>query len=265
MRWLIDLDGVMWRSTTLIEGSDAAIARLCERGDSVRFITNNSTLTPAAYVAKLAGFGVAADVGEILTSAMAAALELGTGKRVLAIGEEGLTSQIAQGNELVAPRTLEEAEGLDAVVLGWHRGFSWDLLARACVAIRSGARFLATNRDPTYPLERLIVPGTGALVASLVASTSVEPVFCGKPDEPMVRLARPHVEAGATVMVGDRLSTDGAFAAVLGVPFIWVRSGITEHDEGSLPIAAAVADLAEAVEHADVTDGWKSHASRRGS
>jgi len=237
MRWLIDLDGVIWRSTTLIEGSDVAVRTIRERGDSIRFVTNNSTLTRRAYVTKLASMGIEASPDEILTSGMAAALALGTGQRVLAIGEEGLTAEVGLGNELVAPATLDEAETVDAVVLGWHRGFNWDLLAKACVAVRAGARFFATNRDPTYPLERHIVPGTGALVASLTSSTSVEPTFCGKPDWPMVDLARPHVLEGSTIMVGDRLSTDGAFARTLGVPFGWATSGIVEHDGGSVPIA----------------------------
>ncbi len=237
MRWLIDLDGVVWRATTLVEGTDLALAQLRARGDSVRFVTNNSTLSAQDYVAKLASFGIEASVEEVLTSAMAARLALGASQRVFAIGEEGLRSEVAKGNELVTPNELEDAEGLDAVVMGWHRGLTWDLLARACVAIRSGARFFATNRDATYPLERLIVPGTGALVASLVAATAVEPTYCGKPDWPMVELASSHVLPGDTLMVGDRLSTDGAFAAALGVPFALVRSGVAEPAQAGIDVA----------------------------
>lgn len=243
MRWLIDLDGVVWRSSTLIEGSDRAIQRIRDRGDDLRFVTNNSTLSVAAYVAKLRSFGIDADTSEILTSALAARLALGSGHRVLAIGEEGLTSVVAEGNTLVRPSSLEDAEKVDAVVMGWHRGFTWDLLAQACVAVRAGARFFATNRDPTYPLERLVVPGTGALVASLVAATSVEPTYCGKPDWPMVELVQPHVSTASTIMVGDRLTTDGAFAKALQIPFALAASGIAEHDAGTTPVAVRAANL----------------------
>jgi ribonucleotide monophosphatase NagD (HAD superfamily) len=43
---------------------------------------------------------------------------------------------------------------VDAVVVGLDLEFSYGRLACAAQAIRAGARFIATNRDPVYPSRR---------------------------------------------------------------------------------------------------------------
>ncbi|WP_298209577.1 HAD-IIA family hydrolase [Ferrimicrobium sp.] len=248
MQWLLDLDGVVWTLDTPIEGSVEAIARLLDLGHSVRFVTNNSSLSRIQYVDKLTRFGVPVTRDQILTSAMAAATLVKARERVLAIGERGLVEElVAAGVDLVLPTRLEDAEDVDAVVLGWYRQFSYSDMSNACVAIRSGARFIATNADPTYPLERLVVPGTGALVAAVVTSTKAQPVFAGKPEEPMVQLLRPLLTE-ETIMVGDRLSTDGRFAARLGVEFGLVHSGVREEHDPDIPVSLQGNSLAAVVE-----------------
>ena len=247
MLWLIDLDGVVWRYTTLIEGSDEGIALIRSTGDPVRFVTNNSTLTRAQYVEKLGGMGIEAAEEEIVTSGMALARRVAPGERVLGIGEDGLLDELKAGKcELVAPRSPEDALQAETVALGWYRKFSYIDMSNACVAIRNGARFLATNQDPTYPLETLIVPGTGALVASVIASTGVTPEYAGKPGDAMVELVRELID-GPALMIGDRLTTDGTFAKLLGAEFAWVASGIEEEPDASIPVSIKTPNLLEAV------------------
>jgi 4-nitrophenyl phosphatase len=248
MQWLIDLDGVVWKMDTPIEGSVDAVARLRSLGHELRFVTNNSSLSREQYLEKLARLGIKAIREEIITSAMAAATLVRRGDRVLAIGERGLLEELeAVGAELVVPNSLEDAEGVDCVVLGWYRQFDYSDMSNACVAIRSGARFIATNADPTYPLERLVVPGTGALVASVATATGTQPIVAGKPEDPMVELLKPLL-ASDTIMVGDRLSTDGRFAARLGVDFGLVSSGIREEHDPGIPVSLHAASLAAVVE-----------------
>jgi 4-nitrophenyl phosphatase len=248
MQWLIDLDGVVWKMDTPIEGSVDAIARLRSLGHELRFVTNNSSLSRDQYLEKLGRLGIKAIREEIITSAMAAATLVRRGERVLAIGERGLLEELeAVGAELVVPNSLEDAEGVDCVVLGWYRQFNYSDMSNACVAIRSGARFIATNTDPTYPLERLVVPGTGALVASVATATGAQPIVAGKPEDPMVELLKP-ILAADTIMVGDRLSTDGRFAARLGVDFGLVSSGVREEHDPGIPVSLHAASLAAVVE-----------------
>jgi len=248
MQWLLDLDGVVWRMDTPIDGSVEAIHRLYEGEHDVLFVTNNSSLSRSQYVEKLDRIGVPAAREQIMTSAMAAAALVEPRSRVLAIGERGLSEELEMiGAELIVPHSLEDVEGIDCVVLGWYRAFNYTDMSNACVAILSGARFIATNADPTYPLERMVVPGTGALVASVSTATSVQPTVAGKPEEPMVELLRPLL-GSETIMVGDRLSTDGRFAARLGVEFGLVSSGVREVHDQTIPVSLRADSLAKIVE-----------------
>ena len=101
------------------------------------------------------------------------------------------------------------------------------------LAIRNGAKFIATNNDPTYPAERGQIPGTGSLIALLQAATSVEPVIVGKPYPGMYELALQRVSAqpNATLMVGDRYETDHVGAIKLGLPTAAVLTGITPREQ----------------------------------
>jgi len=237
MQWLIDMDGVLWRWETPIEGAAEAIGLVRDRGDEVAFVTNNSSLTRGEYQVKLARQGIAAELEEIYTSAQAAAGLVAPGERVFAIGEQGLLEELERaGSDLVEVASFDEATTVDRVVLGWFRGFSYREMSYACVAIRAGAGFVATNADPTYPMEKVVVPGTGALVASVVAATGVTPIFAGKPEDAMVELVRP-LTHGPALMIGDRLSTDGLFAKRLGIEFGLVDSGVQEGEDPAIPVA----------------------------
>jgi ribonucleotide monophosphatase NagD (HAD superfamily) len=142
-----------------------------------------------------------------------------------------------------------------AVVVGLHRGFDFDELDRASAAVRAGARFVATNLDATYPVPGGVIPGSGAIAAAVATAAGRAPEVAGKPARPMVELIR--TRYGATgVVVGDRPSTDGAFAAALDWPFALVLSGVTHRDarpggeaipEPRPPFVAA--DLAALVPH----------------
>jgi 4-nitrophenyl phosphatase len=124
---------------------------------------------------------------------------------------------------------------LTAVVVGWHRTFDFERLRRAADGVRSGARFVATNLDPTYPGTEGLLPGAGALVAAVATAGGRRPEVAGKPEPAMAALVRARYE-NPVVMIGDRPSTDGAFAAALGVPFALVLSGVAgTHGEESVP------------------------------
>jgi glycerol 3-phosphatase-2 len=219
--WVVDLDGVMWLAGSAIPGAARAIARLRSAGVRVLFATNNAAPSVAELLAGLSRIGVEAGRDDVVTSAQAAATLIEPGERVLACGDEGLREALAGRNAV-----LVAAAPADAVVVGWTRAFDFDLLARSAAAVRAGARFVATNEDPTHPTPEGLLPGTGALVAAVAAASGRQPEVAGKPHEPMARLVAERAGEVALV-VGDRPSTDGALARVLGVPFALVRSGVT--------------------------------------
>jgi 4-nitrophenyl phosphatase len=117
----------------------------------------------------------------------------------------------------------------DGVVVGWHRDFDFEGLRRASDAIRAGARYVATNLDPTYPTADGLVPGAGSIAAAVTTAAGRRPLVAGKPAAATVALVQERF-GKIGVMVGDRPSTDGALADALGWPFALVLSGVAGTD-----------------------------------
>jgi len=166
-------------------------------------------------------------------------------RRVLACAGDGVVEALhAVGFDVV------EQGPADAVVVGWHRTFDFERLRRASDAVRDGARFVATNSDPTYPSADGLLPGAGALVAAVATASGRTPEVAGKPEPPTVALVQARF-GNDGVMVGDRPSTDGALAQALGWPFALVLSGVAGRagEEGipDPPPAYVAADLAALV------------------
>jgi 4-nitrophenyl phosphatase len=251
--WILDLDGVVWRGDSPIAGSADAVAALRGRGDDVRFLTNNSSMTLEQYVVKLRAAGVEAEPDELLTSAQAAATLILPGETVLVCGGPGVVEAVeSRGGHAV--RDGERGDDrIDAVVVGWHRDFDFDRMAAASNAIRQGARFVATNTDATFPVAGGLLPGNGAIVASVRVASGVDPVVAGKPNEAMAALVRERLGADAlrtSTLVGDRPDTDGLMARRLGARFALVLSGVaTQADADALdpPADAVAVDLAALV------------------
>jgi 4-nitrophenyl phosphatase len=251
MNWVLDLDGVVWLAETPLPGAAEAVAKLRDAGERVLFATNNSGDTVGTQEAKLARFGIPAK-GDVVTSAQAAAFLVEPGQRVLATGGPGVTEALlARGAEVLEAEEVVDSPvnakiGVDAVVVGIHMDFDYARLRVASQAVREGARLIATNADATYPTSEGQVPGGGAIAAAVGYAAGVQAVYAGKPEEPMARLIH-HLlgerDAEPGIMVGDRPSSDGAFAKTLGYRFGLVLTGVTHPDD--LPVEPAPDLLAD--------------------
>jgi 4-nitrophenyl phosphatase len=230
---LCDLDGVVWLAGEPIPGSVEAIERLRGAGWRVVFVSNSSAPTIAEHTAALARIGIAAD-GDVISSSTAAAELLRAGERVLVCGGAGVSEAVVaagavpfEGDDAAAV-----ADGVDVVIAGLHRSFDYERLRLATRAIRDGARFVATNRDPLFPSPGGPVPGGGSIVAAIATASGVEPETAGKPHSPMVRAVRRLLGSDGAdprwlLVIGDQVSTDGRLAAALGCRFALVRTGNT--------------------------------------
>lgn len=106
--FLLDCDGVLWRSTDGVPGVDEAVAAMRAAGKRVFFVTNNSTKSRSEYVRKLESIaGIHALESEIMSSAYAAAVyckAAGVRKKVYAIGQDGLVEELRNvGLEVLGP------------------------------------------------------------------------------------------------------------------------------------------------------------------
>ena len=249
---LCDLDGVVWLAHQPIPGSVGAIASLREAGIRVVFVTNNSFSTYDEQVAALASIGIPAE-GDIVTSAMSAATAMKSGWRVLVCGSRGLIEEIGRvAKDVVVAYQEPLASGdFDAVVVGFHREFNYQVLTDALTAVRGGAKLIGSNDDPTYPTPNGPIPGGGSILAAIEKASGVTPIVTGKPYEPMALLVRElcgDVLPEEMMMIGDRSDTDGGFARTMGARFAMVLSGVMSSADGSeadivAPDLAGVAEI----------------------
>ena len=230
---IFDLDGVLWHGNHAIPQACQAVGRLIEAGHDVLFATNNSASTVVQQQEKLGRFGIDAS-GRILSSAMAAASLISEGEQVFVLGGAGIHEAVEARGGICVPVSPGEAGGpqLDAVIVGLDWDLSYDRLRMAVTAIRNGARFIGTNHDPTYPTEHGLWAGGGSIVAAVRTAAETEPVFAGKPHQPMADLAIERLGSEG-LMIGDRDDTDGDFARTAGYRFGMVLSGVTSAAEAA--------------------------------
>ena len=251
LAFLFDMDGVLYRGDQPLPGARELLDYLRVRGLPHLFLTNNASRTPEQVAAKLRGMGMRATAEQVLTSAEVAVEDLSrtarAEDRVLVVGGAGIRLALAQSPLSIAER-YEEAT---IVLVGLDLACTYERLAQAALAVQRGARFIGTNGDRSYPTERGLEPGAGALLAAIEATTGVRPHLYGKPERAMfdAAIARIRIEPQHVVMVGDRHETDIVGGARAGCITVAVASGV--EDEATLRagdptpdhVFASVADL----------------------
>jgi NagD protein len=228
--WLCDMDGVLVREENAIPGADRFIARLVELGRPFLVLTNNSIYTPRDLAARLRRTGLEIPEESIWTSALATARFLEDqrpGGSAFVIGESGLTTALHE-----AGYTLTDRDP-DYVVLGETRTYSFERVTRAIRLIVGGARFIATNPDPTGPSPDGPLPATGSIAALISRATGVDPYFVGKPNPLMMRSALNAIDAHSetTTMIGDRMDTDIVAGIEAGLETVLVLTGVTTRED----------------------------------
>lgn len=239
---VVDLDGVLYLGDEGVAGAGEAMRVLEERGYRIVLATNNATRTPeaaAAKVERLTGYRPR----RIVTSAQSAARLLAADRPpALVVGGEGITEALKREG---VPITTEWPQA-KAVVVGLDRALSYERLAGAVLAVRSGARFVATNTDVTFPTPEGLVPGAGAIVAAIATAAEIEAEVAGKPHRPMRRLVGAELTDAPTWVIGDRPETDLAMGTAEGWRRVLVLGGVTARPEDAgEPYDDVVASAAE--------------------
>jgi NagD protein len=177
--WLTDMDGVLVHEEKAIPGAAEFISRLSETGRRFLVLTNNSIFTPRDLRARLLTAGIDVPEERLWTSALATAQFLSDQRpdgSAYVIGEAGLTTALHNVGFVMTRRDP------DYVVLGETRTYSFESITSAIQLIERGARFIATNPDPTGPSLEGSLPATGSVAALITKATGVEPYFVGKPN-----------------------------------------------------------------------------------
>jgi 4-nitrophenyl phosphatase len=245
---VLDMDGVLWRSSQPVGDLPAIFQRIHGLGLKVICATNNSTSTPEQFAAKLATLGVTLAPEWILNSAQASAAYLKKlhpqGGPVYLVGEIGLQLAFQPFGFWNTDRDVI------AVVAGMDRQITYTKLSVASSLIRSGALFIGTNGDKTFPTPDGLLPGAGSILAAIETASGVTPTLIGKPSPYLyqVALERLGTSAEETLAVGDRLETDILGGQRAGMRTALVLSGVSTRedvDRCPTPPDLVAADLAE--------------------
>ncbi len=228
--WLTDMDGVLVHEGTVLPGAAELLHRFTERGRRFLVLTNNSIFTPRDLRARLLGAGLDVPEQAIWTSAMATAQFLDDqhpGGSAYVIGEAGLTTALHEIGYVLTNTSP------DYVVLGETRTYSFEAITRAIRLVDAGARFIATNPDPTGPSAEGPLPACGAVAALITRATGAEPYVIGKPNPMMFRSAMNKIDAHSetTAMIGDRMDTDVVAGMEAGLRTFLVLTGSTRRED----------------------------------
>jgi NagD protein len=229
--FLIDMDGVLVQGKQIIPGADLFINKLLEQKRKFLLLTNNPVYTPRDLAHRLQETGLQIKEKQIFTSALATAAFLNKQRpdgKAYVLGESGLTQAIHDIGYIITDINP------DYVVLGETHAYNFEMIKKAIRLIHNqGARFIATNPDPSGPTESGMVPACGAMAALIEKASGVAPLFIGKPNALMMRTALNYlnVHSENTIMVGDRMDTDIIAGVTSGMDTILVLTGVTNKED----------------------------------
>jgi NagD protein len=227
---ICDMDGVLYRGRTLIDGARDFVDRLLREDISFLFLTNNSEQTPVDLRRKLEGLGVHGVREEnFITSAMATATFLkqqDQGSTAYVVGGGGLASELYRVGFSISEHRP------DYVVVGKTSSLNYDMLRTAVRLVRGGAKFIGTNPDVLDPTPEGVEPACGAILAAIERAAERKAYVVGKPNALMMTIAKRKLgaHAGETLMIGDRMDTDIVGGLEAGMKTCLVLSGVTSRE-----------------------------------
>lgn len=231
---LIDLDGVVWIGREMVPGSVDALRALLDAGVEIVFVTNNPAKPATEYARRLGEAGVETDAERIVTAgeatAQLAAESTGPGAAAFVIGAPAFHDTVAAAG--LRPLEGEAGREADAVIVSGHRGFDYEELLTATLALQRGASLFATSHDPTLPMPGGAWPGTGSILAAVETASGAVARIGGKPEPHLFEMARKRIAGAERVaMVGDRVSSDIEGGRRAGLATVLVLSGATSPEE----------------------------------
>lgn len=227
---LLDLDGTLYVSGQLLEGTPRLFAALAKRQLPFLCLTNNSSARGSDYVTKLSRLGIAVEPAQVLTSGQATLHHIVAAtphRSAFVVGTAALRAEFVEGG------LPHDEEDPDCLVLGYDTEIDYHKLSVATRLLFAGKPYYATHPDLTCISDRGLLPDIAAYIEGLAAVTGRRPEILGKPERSMVEAAaaRLDVPIESLAMVGDQLDTDQTMAARYGLLGVLVLSGETSREK----------------------------------
>ena len=238
-----DAFGVLRDYQGLIEGVDATMHFLRERGIHYYVLTNDASRPPADLAERFQHLGLSSITADTIISSGMLAYEylrykvkqgtvayLGTPESVHYLQGLGLTTLS------ISDLSPEQTDEVEALVFLDDEGFDWsrDLNQVLNLLRQRNVPVVVANSDRTYPVSPgRVAIAVGALADLLESLTGKRFLRFGKPDAQMFTFAYDHVRLTHSVdksdilMVGDTLETDILGGNKFGLDTVLVLSGNT--------------------------------------
>lgn len=217
---LFDLDGVFYVGNQLVSGGNETLSWLRSQGIGYRFVTNNTTLSRSALVAKLQHLGLDISENELLSANFAGVLQLQK------MGLNRCRLILAEAAQADYPPSIDEKP--EAIVIG-DIGNEWDydLLNSLMNQILEGAELIALHKGRYFQTEKGLMLDSGAFVAALEHATAKKAHVVGKPNPAFFEMGSALLDASTNelVMVGDDLINDIEGAQNTGYHAVLVQTG----------------------------------------
>lgn len=232
--WLFDMDGTIYLGNDIFPYTIPLFEEIRRRGARYVLVTNNSSKSVDAYVAKCTRMGIEATADDFFTSVQALVLylkEKHEGALCYVQGTKSFVEQLKENGIRVTEEVNPEAT---VVVVGFDTELTFEKLNRTSQMLTNfDGAYLAANLDLVCPTEFGYVPDCGSMCIGLEKATGRYPIGIGKPEPTMLEIAckKAGVDKKDAVMIGDRLYTDIASGVNAGIDTIAVLSGEATYDE----------------------------------
>ncbi|EDW29491.1 GL22743 [Drosophila persimilis] len=244
---ITDCDGVLWVYGRAIDGAVSVINLFKSMRKNIYFCTNNSTKTREELLKKAQNMGFSITEGEIISTAHATAAYLkkrNFEKRVYVIGSDGITKELdAVGightgcgpdpmkGTMAETTKIQLETDIGAVVVGFDEHFSFPKMVKASSYLNDpNCLFIATNTDERFPMDNMVVPGSGCFVRAIETCAERTAKVIGKPNpaicEVLLQKEIGRIDPARTLMIGDRANTDILLGFNCGFQTLLVGTGV---------------------------------------
>lgn len=228
---IFDLDGTLYRGRSALPSAVEVVKTLMTWA-KLLFLSNNCGQSARSLTQRLRGLGFDVKETDVISSVTLAVEHISSLRRQASVfvvnsGELPLALEAA-GHRVVS---AQEAEFL---VVGVDFDLTYDTLNQGLLALRNGARFVAMNADPVYPVSEVFLPAAGAFVGAFRGMGYEPDYFCGKPDRHAMEKAltlRGMKIGPDCLVVGDHLETDILGAKNIGVDSVLILTGVSKQED----------------------------------
>lgn len=226
--FLFDMDGTVYISNTIIDGTLELLSSISKKNAKYVFITNNPTKSVKDYIKKVKKMGITAKEDNFFTSVQASIQmikEKFPNKLVYAQGTKSFIKGLRTAGLKVTEKFNKDA-GL--ILVSFDSELTFKKMEETCKMLcQTDLPYYATNPDFCVNTPYGFVSDCGSMCFGYEKSTGKTPIYLGKPQPEMIyaTMKKFNVSPEETVVIGDRLYTDIASGINAGVDTICVLSG----------------------------------------